>query len=171
MTKAKPLPSQERLRELFHYDPDTGVFTRKVRTSNSTNIGDVVGTLNGRGYLQVHVDSCLYNCHRLAWMYVYGVDPGDNQVDHANSNRSDNRIDNLRLANQHQNSSNCKNARGVYLDKDAKDKPWYSKIMVDYKSIHLGTFDCPLMARLAYLDAKKEHHGEFAPTVVLLATT
>ncbi len=42
-----------RLRELLHYDPATGVFTRKVRTSNRINIGDVAGTLRPDGYLKI----------------------------------------------------------------------------------------------------------------------
>ena len=44
MAKAKPLPPIEVLRELFSYDPETGVVTRNKRTTNG---GLLMATLTG----------------------------------------------------------------------------------------------------------------------------
>ena len=90
MTSEKSLTA-ERLREVLDYDPDTGVFTRKVRTASSVKVGDVAGSLNGKGYIRIRVDGRLYFAHRLAWLYVHGEWPVD-QVDHINGIKNDNRI-------------------------------------------------------------------------------
>lgn len=34
----------KKLRELLHYDPQTGLFTRLVQTSNRVKVGDTAGT-------------------------------------------------------------------------------------------------------------------------------
>ncbi|MGL9722094.1 HNH endonuclease signature motif containing protein [Symbiopectobacterium sp.] len=43
--------------------------------------------------------------HRLAWIYVYGVEP-DGEIDHINGIRSDNRICNFRIVDDKQNARN-----------------------------------------------------------------
>lgn len=42
--------TREYLREMFDYNPYTGDVIWKVKTSNRTNIGEKVGTLNKAGY-------------------------------------------------------------------------------------------------------------------------
>ena len=78
---------------MLHYDPDTGVFTWRSKPNRRVKIGTVAGWSN-LGYVTITVDTKYYQAHRLAWMYVYGVDPGDMLVDH-NGDRSDNRLSNL----------------------------------------------------------------------------
>jgi HNH endonuclease len=84
----------ERLRERLHYDAETGVFTRRVGSSNA-RAGDVAGSVHSTGYVRISIDGGKYTAHCLAWFYVHGVWPSD-QIDHINRNRSDNRIANLR---------------------------------------------------------------------------
>lgn len=71
--KQKSLTS-ERLREVLAYDPDTGVFTRKVRTAKRVKIGDVAGCLNGKGYIHISIDGRLHKAHRLACADLAGSD-------------------------------------------------------------------------------------------------
>ena len=84
----------ERLRERLHYDAETGVFTRRVGSSNARS-GDVAGSVHSTGYVRIGIDGWKYTAHHLAWLYVHGVWPSD-QIEHISRKRSDNRIANLR---------------------------------------------------------------------------
>lgn len=97
--------TQQRLKELLHYDAETGIFTRKVRTANRTRVGEIVGSRHSGGYVCMCIDGNKQLAHRLAWLYVHGKFP-DEQLDHINGDRSDNRLANLREANNKQNQEN-----------------------------------------------------------------
>ena len=158
--------TQDYLHEFFHYDAETGVFSRKKRTSNSTKVGEIVGSDKGNGYLMLCLKSRLYLAHRIAWFYVYGEMPSLN-IDHINGNRADNRICNLRLANQSQNTANSKLSKantsgfkGVTWNKDAKK--WNAQLMCNYKRISLGNFEKKEDAADAYKKGSIQYFGEFA---------
>lgn len=135
----------EKLRELLHYDPETGVFTRKVSTSNNVKTGDIAGRLVSDGYIRVKVRNIDYYAHRLAWFYVYGTWPKD-QIDHINRDRADNRITNLRdvsCEQNHQNrsksSNNMSGYPGVYWNK--RRGKWRAHIKHSQNNVHLGYFE------------------------------
>lgn len=157
------LPSAERVRELLSYEPETGLFTRLVRTTNSNKVGDVVGTQHGNGYMKISVDGRQHYSHRLAWLYVHGDRPVDH-IDHIDGNPSNNRIANLRAASRSQNMQNQRKAHsdsasgllGVCWDK--RYKKWKAQICIDRKQIYLGLFCEPELAHAAYVAAKRAHH-------------
>ena len=141
---SRPELTAEKLRELLHYEPATGIFTWKVRTSTRVKAGDAAGCLDGPGYLQIKVCSRKYRAHRLAWLYMYGEWPED-QLDHVNRVRTDNRIANLRDVSHKQNmqnasksSNNTSGHPGVVWDKSISK--WRAQIMHNYKRIYLGLF-------------------------------
>jgi len=76
--------TQERLKELLTYNPDTGVFTRKKVSRGGRW---KVGTLDGTGYIHTRVDYKIYLAHRLAWLYMYGEFPTET-IDHINHNKT-----------------------------------------------------------------------------------
>ena len=55
----QPKLSAERARELFSYDPETGVITRRLSTTNGTRVGDVAGSPQSNGYLRIRVGGTL----------------------------------------------------------------------------------------------------------------
>ena len=135
----------ERLRELFHYDPLTGVFTRLVSTASNARAGDVAGTLMQIGYLLIGIQGKSYLAHRLAWLFVHGEWPKD-QIDHINRDRTDNRICNLREAtikqNQRNLSKSCNNTSGVPGVHWRSDRAkWWALIESDGQKHYLGMFN------------------------------
>ena len=152
--------TQERLKSVFNYNAETGVFTNKVRRANR-HIGEVAGSINGLGYCKISVDGKQYLGHRLAWLYVYGKMP--EQIDHINCNRFDNRIINLRECNDALNHQNIRDAHkdsktgklGVYLLPSGKFR---ARITVLGQSKHIGCFNTKEEAYIAYLGTKSIVH-------------
>lgn len=89
--------TQDELKSVLHYDAVTGVFTR-------LNTDCPVGW-NQSGYLKYEVLGKKYYLHRLVWLYIHGVFP-DEELDHINNNRADNRLCNLRPVTPLQNRYN-----------------------------------------------------------------
>ena len=97
--------TQERLKELLHYDTETGFFTwRKIEVKNQVKVGDIAGSLSS-GYVYICVDQTSYRANRLAWLYEYGYFP-EHEVDHKNRIKNDNRICNLREVSHQCNMRN-----------------------------------------------------------------
>ena len=154
----------ERIRLLFSYNPENGVFTRLTKTGGRARIGQEIGSWDLYGYKTTRIDNRSFKLHRLAWLYVHGVWPvGD--VDHINGVRHDNRIENLRCVSRQVNLQNRRTANkqkkstgilGVYLIKGTNR--FSSCISIDNKSKYLGVFDTPQDAHAAYLEAKRRLH-------------
>ncbi len=153
--------SAEFVRASLHYDPETGVFTRRLAAGNKP-AGSVSGTRLTRGYLGLGIGGFKVNAHRLAFLYMTGEWP-KGVVDHINGITSDNRWCNLRDVSLSQNSENQRRAKarsasgylGVSL---LKGRP-RAAIRVNKKLIHLGTFDTPEAAHQAYVEAKRKLHA------------
>jgi hypothetical protein len=151
----------QRLRELLHYDPETGLFTRLVVTCNKVKIGDVAGSLHYSGCLNIRVEGKIYQAHRLAWLYMTGAWP-TSDIDHMNGRRADNRFCNLRDVERVVNNENQRSAKRSNKTGLLGANPWQgrfmSQIQVRGKKIYLGMFDTAEEAHAAYLKAKRIHH-------------
>jgi hypothetical protein len=155
MFNPKPLPSQDRLKELFDYDTQTGCLSWKSPTSVRVKAGDSVKKNKLSGYYMANVDGNRYRAHRLIWMWYYGIDPGNKQVDHIDHDRGNNRINNLRLVTHQENHWN-ENPKGYTWSK--KYQKYVAQIFVDGHGIFLGHYTTKDEARNAYLAAKSVHH-------------
>lgn len=139
----QPIPlTQSRLKELLSYDPTTGFFIRKIDYSCG-KAGALAGAKKN-GYLSIMLDRKEYFAHRLAWLYEYGYFP-ENDIDHINRIKTDNRIDNLRevskacnRVNSKQNSNNTSGITGISFIKARST--WRSSIKINGKSYNLGSF-------------------------------
>lgn len=154
---ATPL-TQDRLKALLHYDPDTGIF--RWRTSGTGRKAEAGNVNKPRGYMQIRVDGKAYYSHRLAWLYTHGAWPSD-QIDHINRERADNRIANLREATQSQNQQNrlTKTSTGtVGVIWHARDARWQVTIRANGARRYLGQFKDLDAAVAARKTAEREHH-------------
>jgi hypothetical protein len=151
-----------RLRELFHYDPETGKFTVVARRRGSRKQpGDPIGKLNRKGYVYICVGKKTHKAHRLAWLYQTGAWP-DGDIDHKNLVKSDNRFDNLRPVDNAMNQQNRARARadnrvgvlGVSFNRGR----YAAHIEVNGVRHYLGRFDTADLAGAAYIAAKRRLH-------------
>lgn len=156
----EPELTAARLRELLHYDPETGIFTW-----NATS--DVAGSVRRDGYVTFRCEGAPYVAHRLAWLYMQGEWPTLN-IDHRDGNRANNAFTNLRQA------THCHNAQNRVIRSDNssgfpgvgwhKSKgAWQAKIGINGRRLFLGNFATREDACAAYLRAKELHH-EFQPS-------
>lgn len=153
--------TQERLKEVLHYNPDTGVFTWIKPTGPKARVGAVVGERQTTTYLQVGIDRKVYLLHRLAWLYVMGYIP--DLIDHVDRNPRNNRFSNLAESNKSANALNMNPSKanksgyvGVSFCKCTGR--WRAVLTLQGKSKKLGRFDTPEEAHQAYLAAKAKYH-------------
>lgn len=159
--------TQTELRRLFHYDAETGIFTRLVTVSGGkSNAGTIAGSRTLQGYLAIKINRKLYSAHRLAWLYTHGEFPTC-YIDHVNGEGTDNRLCNIRLATNKLNQANAKKKntntsgfRGVYWFKS--NSKWRATIMIDRKRVSLGLYTNIEDAAAAYKKAAMHHFGEYA---------
>lgn len=168
----------EFLRSVWSFDDETGSFKWKPKVElalsdrqwNGRFAGKPVGGSTEQGYLRTSIkysgSTVSLLLHRVVWAFHYGNWP-DKMIDHENEIKSDNRPDNLRLASACQNISNRvqKNSTGIKgVRYDKRSDKFQARIMVNGISIHLGMFDDPESAGVAYYAAAKKHYKEFAKT-------
>lgn len=164
------------LRVFFSYNNLTGELTILNRDSkyfrlkstykmfNTRFGGKVVTRKDNKGYLRAHYLNKDLKVHKICWYLFYGEWPSL-QIDHINGNKSDNRINNLRLATNQENCSNRfgnknnkLNVLGVHQLKSGN-----YRVNIYHKGIKydLGVFNLLEDAKKAYSEKSKELRGEF----------
>ena len=128
--------------DLFLYQCN-GDLVNKVQRSPRSRIGCVAGFINDSRYVVTQVNGHKTRAHRIIWEMHFGAIPDGLEIDHINRNRSDNRIENLRLATRHEQNLNLSKrdnsaVTGVVFNK--KDNRWQSQIGFNGKHIYLGQF-------------------------------
>ena len=147
------VPPKTTILKTLSYNPDTGEFTHK-RTYGGAKEGQVAGSVNAQGYIRISIDGRYYLAHRVAYFLTTGKQPGKLMIDHINRIRTDNRASNLRAVTHRQNQTNV-TKKGFHFCNTRKK--WRATIAVGGKQKCLGYHSCPLLARLAYLDAAKQY--------------
>lgn len=149
----KPLPSPEQLRQLLRYEPETGRLYWRERDGDDRATVAFNGRFAGRnaltgktvdGYKQGKVLGSSVRAHRVIWVLVYGKWP-ENQIDHINGIRDDNRIKNLRevtnaenMRNQFRSPRNTSGVTGVCWS--SQTSKWRAEIKHNGKRQCLGYF-------------------------------
>jgi len=175
------IPSADILKEIdedLKYDHETGIITWFRSKTNRYKPGHRAGYIErgdlskGGGYRRIGVRKEKIFAHHIAWYKMTGKWP-EQQLDHINGKRDDNRACNLRTATgpqNHQNKAGRKVRnhdlpRGVFITrKNGKEYIWAAIRIVEdgkRKKKHLGSFKTIEEAAAAYSKVQKESHGEF----------
>lgn len=133
----------------YTYNPETGLITGAS--------GKIITGKFKQGYinLNIYFKNKVYSIkgHQFAWYFVNKK--CSEQIDHINGIKDDNRICNLRLANNQINQLNKPSSKGYWFSK-ANNK-YRAKISFNGKNIHLGYFENEHDAKQAYLEAKNKY--------------
>lgn len=176
---SKALPCPTLLRQLLRYEPDTGRLFWKKRPVWMFSDGhrDAAGNCNNwnarysekpaftakmkNGYRIGAVGDRSLLAHRVIWAIVNGEWPED-QVDHINGDRQDNRLKNLRSVCRAENNKNskrpCTNTSGVVgVGWRPRQNKWLAQIKTGGKAHYLGCFDDKQDAIRARKDAERKY--------------
>ena len=150
--------TQDRLKQLLRYDPETGEFIRVVGVKGAA-AGTVAGCINKQGYNFIGIDHERPYAHRLAFLYMTGDWPTF-QVDHINGIKTDNRWANLRDVSATVNMQNLSKPRGKskLIGVTSNDFGFQAQIRHEGKHVYLGTFKTKEEAHAAYVGAKRLRH-------------
>ncbi|HTE39765.1 MAG TPA: HNH endonuclease [Steroidobacteraceae bacterium] len=153
--------TQDELKALLYYHPESGDFVRLDRRA----VGTQAGSLHHKGYIEIKLLGRMYQAHRLAWFYMTGALPAE--VDHRDLSKSNNVWTNLRAATHAQNRQNRLPRRDC--SSGVKGVAWYPNygkwsaiVVARGQRYFLGYFadkDAAVAARRA---AAERLHGEFA---------
>ena len=154
--------TQDYLKQLYDYNPDTGelwslLYNRPVGFDHK-----------GYRVVNIQIDGLKKKIyiHKIIWKMVHGDWPSQ-YIDHINGNKSDNRLCNLRevtVKQNHENKTIYKTKsglprsgyKGVHWNKESRK--WIASIGHNKKTIYLGTYVDAQKAYLAYVDAAKKYH-------------
>lgn len=159
----KPEITAALVRERYSYDPETGHLNYKISRGRVSANGRV-GSLKKSGYRKVSINQQWIQSARIAWLHYYGEWP-ENQVDHINQIRDDDRIANLRdvtgLENMHNQGDRRKNnsSGAVGVHRNERDQMWHATISVKRKVVFLGAYKQFEDAIEARERGKRQHHS------------
>jgi HNH endonuclease len=151
------------LQEHFLYEAETGMLKCIKRLPKSRHqIGEYVGYKDKEGYIRINFFGKCFYMHRLAYLCHYGNLP-TNPIDHINGDKTDNRIENLRVSDANSNIQNQRKAHksnkscGTIGVSKVKDK-YQARIYFAGKLHHIGVFESLEEASNAYIHEKRIHH-------------
>tara|TARA_R110000744_G_C18932347_1_gene513296 strand:+ start:49 stop:525 length:477 start_codon:yes stop_codon:yes gene_type:complete len=109
------------------------------------------------GYIQICISGKFYYAHRLIMMAFVG--DSDQEVDHINRIKTDNRFENLHYCTRSENNWNKEcidNAKGYNYHRNK----WQARISINGKVKYLGLFNTEEEARQVYLNAKDKRTND-----------
>lgn len=159
------ITTQQQVIDLFDYK-DGNLYWRinPRKIGQKIKPGSLAGTLcSGKKYIGVQYKRKRYFAHRLIFLYHHGWIP--EQIDHIDTNPSNNRIENLRAATPTQNQYNRpvqkNNVLGVKNVSRSGNK-YYVGFTINGKFTRVGSFYSIDDAKAAAEEFRAKLHGEFA---------
>lgn len=146
----------------FHYDPKGGKFYFLRGRSGKKVIKEEV-TSSNHGYIILSFLSTKFMAHRIAWALYNGDLPDGVFIDHIDGNKTNNKLNNLRIATKQQNGwnvglskQNASGIKGVHFD--SYSRMWRASC----QQTKLGRFKTKEEAELAVREFRESAHGCFA---------
>ncbi|HBG98793.1 MAG TPA: hypothetical protein DDY29_08740 [Rhodobacteraceae bacterium] len=179
LSKTAPRIEPALLRDLIHYDPDTGQFTWKARRPahfthckrepawvcriwNARHAGRPAFGRRVHGYIAGRILGVHVYAHQVAFAFMTGAWP-ESQIDHINGQRSDNRWRNLRPVDPKENARNTamssRNSSGVVgVSWNHEKRRWWAYVHADAgRRKLLGSFRSKADAVAARKAAERQH--------------
>lgn len=153
-----------KLKKLFSYDVESNTLTRLVRMGKMKP-GPTTGTSHCCGYRAIGINGQKYLVHRVIWALEYGEWPPE-LIDHRDTDKVHNHVDNMRPANAQQNhantplqANNTSGVKGVYWHKPVGK--WKAQITVAGRQITKGYFDSKDDAIEARREMEMKYQGVY----------
>ena len=127
--------------------------------------GTKYANTNNSGYVLAYKDGRALLAHRVIWELLNGNIPKGLVIDHIDGNKSNNLIENLRLATHQENLANAsgKSKKGLPKGVTLKASGKYSaRIQYNYKNYYLGVYSTIEEAKAVYYAKAVELFGEYA---------
>lgn len=169
--RKSPLPKlSDMLNEadlIYAYDADIGGLIWRAETlkgrCGKIVIGKQVGGDDGHGYRMCMLLKQKFKVHQIVWLVCKREFPSM-PIDHIDGNRRNNKIENLRLATDHQNTMNISSAKrefaGIRPTASGKFRTAFQYLGKKYTA---GTFPTKEEARAAYIRLSRAVRCDFSP--------
>ena len=141
------------------YDEDSpsGLVWADTSSNKKRIEGASAGSKRKDGYWNLTVRSTGQDlCHRVIWRLFYGPIPEGLTVDHANRDRGDNRIENLRLLTPAAQARNRAPGKSMRYTAKERSGRYRSNAWVKGVYYYFGTFDTEEQAHLAAIARRLE---------------
>lgn len=156
-----------RMKDALSYSPHSGEFRWVNPSKYHQKLKDKpAGEYVRNGYLLIQFEGIKYSAHRMAWAFVHGIIMPDTELDHINNNRSDNRIENLRIAtfndnsfNQRMKRNNTSGVKGVSLHN--LSGKWRGRVCMNGITHYVGHFNDLDTAKKAVEQVRLSLHKDF----------
>lgn len=168
MTKVqRKIVSQDTVKQLFDYRDGLLYWKKTTKGAREGNIAGGIHNSNSGPRRRITIGHSMFQATRLVFLWHKGWLP--DFVDHIDRNSLNDKIENLRAATSSQNGKNRTSNKGstskylgVCLDSERVGK-WRAALQIRKgRIIFLGRYTSETEAAIAYNEAAKIHHGEFA---------
>lgn len=146
----------------MRYDQESGHLIWVVPTGHRAKAGQVAGVAQSARYGLVAILGKRYLVHHLIWLYHHGeLPPKHLDIDHKDGDRTNSRIENLRLVSRTENLAGGAGRRnpllpGVMRTPSGK---YAAALHINRRRTYIGTFDTPEEAHEAHKLAHIKHFG------------
>ena len=129
---------------LFYYK--NGKLYNKIPRGRSVKANTEAGKIDSHGYRDVRVKGINYRVHRIIWTMLKGNIPEGKVIDHINSKKLDNRIENLQVVTTSFNNKRRDIGKGWYF----RNGVYEAQKNFNSKKYHLGRYKTPCGAYMAF---------------------